>query len=93
MALIPPSFCPSCKHDSFHPLPHAGGEAFVRISILREDQALRGDLVMGGDNGFIARVFFCKDCGFTGLYRTADAPAGSGGASIHLGGGSRIESR
>jgi len=75
---------PAMKHD--------GGPAFVRISVLSEAQAKRGDVVVGGRNGFIARVMHCTACGFVGFFHAGDAPEGSGGASIHLGGGS-IESR
>lgn len=93
----PPTLsCPCCGGNDFcqtmKPLEHSGAPAFVRISVLSEQQAKRGDVVLGGDNGFIARAAKCDACGFVALFHAGDAPRGSGGAGIFLGGGASVRS-
>jgi hypothetical protein len=85
--------CPCCASEDFKPMPHAGGAAFVRISVLREEQAKRGHIIVGGPDGFLARVLLCNACGYVGMFHAGEVPEGSGGGTIHIGGGAAIESR
>jgi predicted nucleic-acid-binding Zn-ribbon protein len=88
--------CPVCGNETLEPLEHEGGTAYASIAMLREDQARRGHVVLGGAHSFIARVLKCKTCGFVAFFHEGKAPGGGGasvgaGGSIHIGESGYIE--
>lgn len=91
--------CPVCGNETLEPLEHEGGAAaaFVSFATLREEQAKRGHVVLGGPHGFVARVLKCRTCGFVAFFHEGKAAAAGGasvdaGGSIYVGPGGRVES-
>lgn len=62
--------CPFCA-SAMRPATDTVREVFARVTVLSIDNAISGDVIMGGP-GFACSISVCQGCGFIALHMIKD---------------------